>query len=1591
MDSFNSNPYNQPSFDFDVCVAELVQEFIDDQRQKEYVTFLNGLPIGKTYSIQSQATPIRKIFKNKDGSILGEKPHKKALKDDTKLLCDMMKKNIKINTSDSHRRPKKVGKKYQSIEKNDDRSLYKLRKEARKNKFAHTFENIESQGFWDFTVNHKVDPEFTTTVEAFKNDIVSSFNEINNTAVDGVSGIREVLSAESNKIASVVNNTITSVLRVAWIVPICGLVCFVATRPNMSVLAKTFVAVLATVLPVAYKPVLNSILSFCGDSSQIESQAGSFDMKSLRYIITTATMTGMALKNVQSLSNMFDASDCHKADKNFSIMGVMNSIRQGTGNANVYGDFVQWVLSTMEDIINFFRNLVGKDSMNLYTTGERDIDDWATRVSELLRVFAVAEKDVDTDMVHMLTALRNEGAALQDSYRFRKEVSIILESYLRQLDYVCKINAAVFTAARNTRTEPECLGLYGSPGIGKTLLCNEICAQVIARTMPLEKLKEMDFNPASQIFQKGDSEFWNGYAGQCCVVLDDFCQQVDAIGATGSDAMNFIRIVNSWMYPLNFADLENKGKNFFRSKFVMMTTNVDDIGSVVSRVVNDPKAVLRRIHHAYELGVNPDFRKSGYGPFDADCLDSRKIRAYVDEHNSLPLHAWFVKAHDFGHSKKNNPPIKSLSAVIDDIVTGMKHRESNLRNLNKMNVSTVKSIYNTRCAESKSFGEMTIEAQGNDEFQECDNDGSSYWEEYSQMSNRSAVIYNAAAKLKELRSTLKESLFHPAKFLEENPMISFIIGCPVLIALFSLVKLALGSICKTLFGAKEVKTHSAAIEDQMVSLKNLRDVTTKTPMNMDVQDSVAKNIYNITVTDEFRMKKADLGQCVGLVSNSLMMPRHFFTLIKSYLVNDQLSRDAKIRFTNIFNPHLNMEAPVTSVLEWPKYEDDSQDLLIVKAFSNMCAKDITQKFITEADLKALRNFECVLTTSAQRGDAFMFDRRYGQAVRFDNFKVEVGAEYIVKRGMRYNICTEVGDCGGLLMLGPNINWSQGRKIVGIHTGGTPSLNVGYSTVITAEVIQEAVKQLDIVVETVNDPNIVCEAQSAPVEGTFLPLYTVKNGTNLGTKSKLVKTDLYEMWGPNTRFPAHLSHFTNDAGERKKPMLTALAKYSTPVHWYDSDEISMCAYVAFNKITEATKDIMERSILSFEDAVLGREDNAMMRSMPRGTSSGYPFVLIGAKGKKDFFGEGDDFDLDNENCAWLRGRVDEIIENAKKGVRELHVFNDFLKDERRSAKKNNNGETRLVSGAPIPYVIAFRMYFLRFMAALLEKRISCGCTAGINVYSEWGDLKNHLMNMSTGVIAGDYSAFDSSEQPQLHDAILDYVNKWYDDGEENARVRRVLWMDLTNSRHIAGDGKNNNTIYQWHHSLPSGHPATTMANSMYNLLLFTICFKRIMGAERLRDYHSLVRPVVLGDDNMAAIHESIQDRFNQITITEVMKDLHMTYTSETKDECVEPIRDITQVDFLKRGFRDQGDFTFGPISLDTIREMPYWSRNKRELNAVTESNFENAIMELSAHSQEVWDEIFPKMHEAYKLSGRSTALRPERADYQLLFKNAEPRY
>jgi hypothetical protein len=185
---------------------------------------------------------------------------------------------------------------------------------------------------------------------------------------------------------------------------------------------------------------------------------------------------------------------------------------------------------------------------------------WAEQVDKLCANEAVAG-EITTDTLDEMVKLVTTGYGFKETYR-GTSMARYIDAYVIKITNVLQPYLGALNARNNYRFEPAACMLLGAPGIGKTLMAMPFCASIMLMSGLLPKGSSFE-DVAKNVWQKGTSEYWNSYANQICLVMDDaFQSKADATNAE-NEYMSLIRMVGTWSFPLNFADLASKGKVFF--------------------------------------------------------------------------------------------------------------------------------------------------------------------------------------------------------------------------------------------------------------------------------------------------------------------------------------------------------------------------------------------------------------------------------------------------------------------------------------------------------------------------------------------------------------------------------------------------------------------------------------------------------------------------------------------------------------------------------------------------------------------------------------------------------------------------------------------------------------------------------------------------------------------------------------------------------------------------------------------------------------------------------------------------------------------
>jgi hypothetical protein len=756
-----------------------------------------------------------------------------------------------------------------------------------------------------------------------------------------------------------------------------------------------------------------------------------------------------------------------------------------------------------------------------------------------------------------------------------------------------------------------------------------------------------------------------------------------------------------------------------------------------------------------------------------------------------------------------------------------------------------------------------------------------------------------------------------------------------------------------------------------------------------IMDKILRhNVYEFSSRKDVDSPWCRLGYVTFIKGTIAIMPRHFIDSIAYRLEEDYDTMiKAEFRMSSATNANGGNKIVLFSVIDILSDMKETevlkaQDLILVNLPDIQPRKDIMKHIMTEKDLINLsRKPICIL---GKTGKIISTVQTHGKLMKNVLVNDQDLEPYEIATTMAYNASTNKGDCGTLLgVLSPQ---QANRKICGLHVAGSPHHNLGYSSIFTLEMLEDCIDQFD------DSAKISCNidfvqsefGESLVGDGRFNAYRDAPIAPSLPVHTSLIKSRISGQVMEPIMKPAKLRGARVD-GIYRDPWVSAMSNYQM--------DVPILNKVVIDDATDQFKDYLfnnsdldeERKLFTFDEAILGIP-NTEFDSINRRTSPGYPDVVskpsgYHGRGKELYFGKDVDFDLTGEYCLILKQRIENAIFKAVNLERSEFIFMDCLKDELRPIEKADDFKTRLISASPIDLLILYRMYFGAYNLWYKRNRINNQSAIGVNVYSqEWDFIAKKLQRFSPGnstnIGAGDYSKFDGTEKPYIHNNILKIINDWYGDNEIDNRVRKVLWLELTNSIHIQGK-----CIYEWHTSLPSGHPMTPVVNTMYNGIAFRYCWNRAFSDEPKikRHFNEYCYLIAMGDDNVFSVDGRFSDRFTEVIVGKYMKELGLNYTSETKDAVNIKMRHITDVEFLKRKWKYSsiaGRYV-APHQVTRQLEILNWSQKGALADSITIDNVDSVLRELSLHGKDIFDDNCRKIS---KISQELLGYHPKDTSY-----------
>uniref|UniRef100_A0AAT9J7X8 Polyprotein n=1 Tax=Plumleaf crab apple waikavirus TaxID=3115793 RepID=A0AAT9J7X8_9SECO len=603
----------------------------------------------------------------------------------------------------------------------------------------------------------------------------------------------------------------------------------------------------------------------------------------------------------------------------------------------------------------------------------------------------------------------------------------------------------------------------------------------------------------------------------------------------------------------------------------------------------------------------------------------------------------------------------------------------------------------------------------------------------------------------------------------------------------------------------------------------------------------------------------------------------------------------------------------------------------------------------------------------------------------------VSGSHLMISGFRYPGLFSKGFCGTPIISAAGELGSC--RIVGIHTAGSMELQIGYAECITRESLWAVINSVGVyqgkaeaqaVIEKMCDPPGK-QMLPRPMEMPELGVLSNKYYTRGITSSEIHKSPIFGLFKQIETEPSILSSADPRLGKKRfrmDPLQEAVEKYgehTRPFRRADirSVERALCRHFAPFENSENM-----RRVLSLDEAVNGFEGSDTFLPIRMDTSPGYPWIQQrprGHQGKWFLFEEIDSFPNTGGKRFAVKNQelLDSMREaevNARQGILSFPLGVENAKDERRKLKKIYEAPaTRAFTTLECGTNLLYRKYFLAFAAAVMGNFRRTFCKVGINPYSlDWSNMVLRMLEKSPKGFAGDYAKFDGIGDPEMYMSICEVINNWYGDGEENAQIRRTLFMGVFHRHTLV-----RNTVVEVDQGIPSGFSMTVIVNSMINIYYLGIAWISIMEQSPFYLYAKVdiflkdCYVATYGDDNVLAVPEPFLEFFNLRTVAKFLSRYGIVYTDDQKNpiEMSEPYVDILSCTFLKRGFRkfEAGMLFVAPLATVSVEEQCNWVRGNDGEGAL-EQNVNNAVYEASLHGKEYFKNFTQRLSTAYSLVG-----------------------
>jgi len=1163
---------------------------------------------------------------------------------------------------------------------------------------------------------------------------------------------------------------------------------------------------------------------------------------------------------------------------------IMHTIKSGLKNGPFIVIIAGTVLRTTQAVL---RLTMGRSA----PVSPDDVEQWFNRVISSKKKFKslhyqVTRDEPDLDLsgtlqsrVGDLGAMITQGNELLTLKCLDSEISSILRaqfvSYLSDLKKE-KLQIQLYLNGCSYRQEPAVVHFVGSAGCGKSFF-TELIIQHYG------KLFDIDCSTASRYPITGDSDHMDGFSyGKTFFIYDDnqpFDPKADGINP---NVAQFQHVVNTMPAIAKMADLPDKGKYPISPSVVVVNGNKPCFG--ILGVCADKNAYLRRLAFAWEIVLRDEFRGDDGKPLPH--TNDHFNEAYI-----LRRYAPILKSNGITHGGlwAHYQPVMSPSghadwtvmeffgAVNDYFLTHVEKQHSHIANLSR-NYALCPE-HNTLSIICKcDLPDNTLSENDNGDFTDID--------------------FSLLTK-KETNKVMNEQLTNIISDYSKDVYTKVV---PYAIPVAATV---VGSALFATYASRRFE-ESTGTNLNVVETGVYNTVVPAVPQScVSITKSllltlVRNNLVTLYTTDSLDSPTYATNTAIHLDRGVYMAPLHSFSCGKTLGVLEHKTTQGQSR------PHFVRMFPVAM----------ENDLCLFRYLEIPPKGKGLLKFLYDKDIdENLKH--TLLSNNNHDQNTVTVDARKTTV----SYPSNDGSTIHLNKCVEISVPTKTGVSGSPLIVDLS---GRGYGIGGLSVSSDLT-SVSFVARFDVAKIKEEIEKLTLrvgnIIPTSDLSNVKWESFSPPTTPINLrratpeyvagfgerQFYAGKKFTWSGDDSKVRKTSICKK----------LSFLNSDQLE----IPNFKTKVINGVHQNDTSCInnqvrllksSKPNFSNSARIERVMSEITDRLISVFESCEVGsyREMTLLeaingdgeLEGMHLNTSAGFPYM-----GPKTNILDEVSPDVYDFKPA-VKKDFESYMQASRDGINYQIPFVGIGKDEAVKPQKNIDGTLRYFYCGSALSLARSRVTYGWFVKNFKKCNLLLQSAWGLSSEDEWTQMMHIMLSGSPDrekFIAGDFPKFDT----QLHAfislllrTVIKNVCKYFDDC--NVLNSNLFDVSMTDESFPCVCLKGDTYVYSGNN--PSGSFLTTLINILYNVFVHAYAFYGICPDG---DYYRDVFGFYYGDDSLL---KSVNDAFNQLSISEELAKEGMAYTDSMKNRNPDPYIGRYEVTFLGRRFSEYNNTFLSPL-------------------------------------------------------------------------------